>query len=39
MAQAAPEWIAASFTLDDMIAQVAATYDEALAEWRKKAQD
>lgn len=38
MAQAAPEWIAGSFTLDDMIAQVAATYDEALAEWQGKTQ-
>ncbi len=32
MGVAARTWIQENFTLDDMIAQVAATYEEALAE-------
>ncbi len=36
MGDAARTWIAENFTLEDMIAQVAATYEEALAEYAQR---
>ena len=34
MGETARGWVTRSFTLDNMIAQVSATYDEAVAQYR-----